>query len=330
MSKIAILVAARNEALCIGSCLKALEALNIPKGHTLEILIGNDGSEDDTGNIAIGYCKRNPIFNYKYIREKKYGLKAKANVLAQLIELTDADFLLVTDADTIVPKNWLISMLKFAKEGRYDTVTGITLLKGDRIWAKWQCLEWMSMLNLAGVLSRYQIPFTAMGNNWYFSRKAYEKVGGYSSVGFSVTEDFALYNAFRREGFRFGQNCSKEVRAFSLPKDSLSALLSQRHRWLKGAWSGGWSIRLLGTLYCFQAVFWLILTFGYPNLLFLLLIKLLLQAYLQAYLCKSYQLKGMLLALISFEAYQLFFYPLLFISYFINKRKQVIWKGRKY
>src|SRR5690242_8951036 len=58
---ISILLAARNEEQNIARCLSALAHLDYPSDR-FEVLIGNDGSQDKTAEIAGEYCQKDPHF----------------------------------------------------------------------------------------------------------------------------------------------------------------------------------------------------------------------------------------------------------------------------
>lgn len=255
--KISVLVAARNEEQHLPACLSALVVQDLPEA-SFEVWVGNDRSADKTKEIAESYAKEYPNFHCLNIQENLGHLKAKANVLAQLAKKAKGEYLLITDADTLVPKTWTREMVEIAEKKQVATLTGITLLRGGGLLGQWQSLEWMQMLHLAEGMAALGLPFTAMGNNCLVKKSAYETIGGYESIPFSVTEDFALYNALRRKGYDFWQTTTPKVQAWSWPMESFTSLLRQRKRWLSGAWGGHWSVRLLGTFFSLQLFLWLL------------------------------------------------------------------------
>jgi cellulose synthase/poly-beta-1,6-N-acetylglucosamine synthase-like glycosyltransferase len=103
------------------------------------------------------------------------------------------------------------------------------------------------------VVSDLGRPVTAMGNNMLVTRAAYQATGGYEALPFSVTEDFALFQAVLAAGFGFRQVFEAAVRADSLPMPTWAALLRQRRRWLRGV--AGLPLRLRLELLFFSG-FW--------------------------------------------------------------------------
>ncbi|WP_332367855.1 glycosyltransferase [Spirosoma telluris] len=80
---ISILIAARNEEVTILACLQAITQLHYSPG-SVEVLIGNDQSTDQTAQLVAGFIRERPNFRILNIPESDSGLKGKANVLAQL------------------------------------------------------------------------------------------------------------------------------------------------------------------------------------------------------------------------------------------------------
>jgi cellulose synthase/poly-beta-1,6-N-acetylglucosamine synthase-like glycosyltransferase len=93
---VSILVPAFNEESNIANKINNLLSLDYPK-NKLEIIIGSDGSTDNT--VAI--CQRfaNKFDNVTYIEEKRGG---KANIINKLVSKAKGEYILITDADTLI------------------------------------------------------------------------------------------------------------------------------------------------------------------------------------------------------------------------------------
>ena len=240
--RVSILVAARNEEAALPRCLASLRALNYP-AELLEILVGDDGSTDRTRAVAeaalAGFAGQHRVVA---IQENLGQARGKANVLAHLARGSQADYLLITDADIAVPPTWVPAMLQHAAPG-VGTVTGLTVVEGGGLLAQLQRLDWLMSLALIQVGTEAGQPMTAMGNNMLITRAAYQATGGYEALPFSVTEDFALFEAVNARGFGFRQLFEPAVRATSLPTGSWQALIKQRLRWLRGVAALPWHVQ---------------------------------------------------------------------------------------
>jgi cellulose synthase/poly-beta-1,6-N-acetylglucosamine synthase-like glycosyltransferase len=233
LPRITILIAARNEENNIISCLKAIAALDYP-ADKIEVLIGDDGSTDGTRLLIEAFIKDKPGYTCISIKGTVGLARGKANVLAQLARYATSDLFFFTDADIKVPTTWVKSMLA-GLEGDVAVVTGLTTVTGNSLFARLQSMDWLFSLGLMQVFSDLKMPVTTMGNNMLLTREAYEVVGGFENIKFSVTEDIAIFNQILKRGYDFRNIYDRTVLALSEPATSFGALLEQRKRWMRGS-----------------------------------------------------------------------------------------------
>jgi cellulose synthase/poly-beta-1,6-N-acetylglucosamine synthase-like glycosyltransferase len=233
LPRVSVLIAARNEEAALPRCLASVRALDYP-AHLLEVLVGDDASTDRTRAVAEAamqsFAGKFAVFP---ITENLGHARGKANVLAHLAHHASTEYYFITDADIALPPTWVATMLAHAAP-RVGTVTGLTVVQGAGALAGWQGIDWLLSLATAQVATDAGQPMTAMGNNMLVTRAAYRATGGYEALPFSVTEDFALFEAVNAQGYGFRQVFEPGVRATSLPMPSWAALLRQRLRWMRG------------------------------------------------------------------------------------------------
>ncbi|MCE7061984.1 glycosyltransferase [Dyadobacter sp. CY343] len=241
--RISILVAARNEEQNIERCLRSLDLLDFPK-EQLEIIIGDDDSEDNTAWITQQFSAEKQEFKYVKITNRISGLKGKANVLAQLAHIARGEYFFYCDADIEVQPGWASQMLSHFKQ-KTGVVVGVTRMKKNRhLLADMLSMEWLFALTAMRFFSHFKVPITGMGNNMAVTREAYFKVGGYEKIGFSIVEDYALFMGIVRGGFDFQMAYKPEVISISEPVNTFPELLRQRKRWMHGVMESYWVTRL--------------------------------------------------------------------------------------
>ena len=324
---ISILIAARNEETTILDCLRAINQLHAPVG-TVEVLIGNDTSTDQTAERVTAFIADKPAFRLVTISESDTKLRGKANVLAQLARQARGTWLFFTDADTQVPPNWLTELHR-QFTGSVGIVTGVTLPSGPTLFHKLQALDWLYNLTLTHLLGNTGIPVTAMGNNMAVSRAAYEAIGGYESLPFSVVEDYTLFRAVVATGFGFRNLLSEDVLARTKPVDTLSAFLHQRKRWMRGANQlPGWMVVLLYVQYLAGPLLLLLGWFAPVPAMGLYLTRLLMQTTVLSLGISRLRQPNLWPYALLFEVYQLLIGPLSVAFYLLPTR--IEWKGRAY
>ncbi len=228
-SHVSVLIAARNEEANIADLLQSLTQLNFPHNQ-LEILIGDDGSTDQTAAIVRGFVQALPHIKLLLIEPATTQLRGKANVLAQLAKHAKGDFLLFTDADITVPPTWVGEMLKYF-DNNVGVVVGSTATIPSSLFARCQGIEWLTVLYFMEFCGRFNIPTTGMGNNMAVSRVAYNAVGGYENIPFSIVEDYALYQVIIQKGFGFKHVFNEEILTYTKPPENY---FGQRKRWISG------------------------------------------------------------------------------------------------
>jgi len=257
--RVSILVAARNEAATIERCLHSLAALAYPAGQ-LEILIGDDASTDDTAAVVRRFIADKPHFRLLSIRHRLGAARGKGNVLAHLCRAATSDYFLLTDADMALAPGWVQALLAAASPG-VGIVTGVTTAGGS-LFGRLQGLDWLFGLNLVRLLTDHGVPVTAVGNNMLVTRAAYESIGGYEALAFSISEDLQLFTQVVAQGWQFRNLVEPAALGVSLPQPTWRQLLQQRKRWMSGAAHLPWQ---LGLLFGAYGAFYTVL--GWPGLL---------------------------------------------------------------
>jgi cellulose synthase/poly-beta-1,6-N-acetylglucosamine synthase-like glycosyltransferase len=339
VKKVTILIAARNEADNILPCLRSITALSYPKEH-LQVLVGDDASEDETAALVADFIKNKSQFELINIAPDTL-LKGKTNVLAQLAHRANGEYLFFTDADMEVPTDWIQNILAHFKSN-VGVVTGITtvqplplsyLAQGGGIWTllftHCQALEWLYYLSFMRLFSLFNIPVTAMGNNMAVTRKDYEAIGGYESIPFSITEDYALFRALLDKGFRFVQLFDRRVLAISKPILTFSQLLMQRKRWMYGAVSIPWGQRLGVYFNGLLLPFLTGLGFFFPKItLFIIFASYVSVTAWLAGVLNWLQRPELFIGVPFFWFYHVFSNFSMLLNFYL--RKKTVWKGREY
>lgn len=273
--KITIMVAARNEQKRILDCLRSLDAQDYPK-HLTQILIGNDRSEDATGRIVAEFIADKPCFSLVEIVEDWPGIKFKQNVLAQLAQKATGEILLITDADITHDPTWAAQIVAAFEEPHFGQkpamVSGATLVRDEGFWGAMQALDWLGGMATIKTFDALGKPITANGNNTAITRAAYDAVGGYQTVPFSVTEDYKLMEAVVKKGMRHKMLYNAKICNGTWPVLGLNSFLSQRNRWFQGGKSGPWYATAMFTVIAFATPFLIGGFFVWPREMWLALL----------------------------------------------------------
>jgi cellulose synthase/poly-beta-1,6-N-acetylglucosamine synthase-like glycosyltransferase len=233
--KVSILLAVRNEEDNILRCLNALIAQDFPTTQ-MEVLIGNDYSEDRSRQLIADFIKDKPHFKLIDIQGNIGTAKGKGNVIAQLAQEAQGDYLLITDADVCVPPTWVRGMVGgFEQSENIGIVTGFTIVAQEHLIAKLDCMDWINNVGLMNVASMLKLPTNSMGNNMAVSRLAYLEMGGIEVQPFMICEDLVMFKAIIKRQWGFVHLHSPDILGVTKPQANFYELLQQRQRWLDGA-----------------------------------------------------------------------------------------------
>ena len=228
--KVSIVVAARNEEEALEACLSSLIRVDYPE-RKLEIIVVDDNSTDATPSIIKEFAARQSRIKALNAKQSLDHLRGKANAIAQGIDHSSGEIILMTDADCVVPPSWIRSTVQHYTPD-VGVVAGLTLLHPTSWFAGMQSLDWAYILAVASAAMSLRNPLSCIGNNFSFRRKAYDEIGGYRNVEFSVTEDFALFKAITQSGkWDYRYPLEEQTLVFSKACRSFQSLYRQKRRW---------------------------------------------------------------------------------------------------
>ena len=326
--RVSVIVAAKDEEKKLPACLESLVRIDYPR-ELLEIIVVNDQSSDDTSSVVDSFSER-----YSFVKRldavDSRVMRGKANALSQGIDAATGEFIFLTDADCSVPPTWVAGTLKYFGE-RTGIVGGVTLISDTgSIVSGVQALDWDLLLSIAAGAATLRKPVACLGNNLAFRKRAYEDVGGYRKINFSVTEDYALFKAIAQSGtWNYSYPMDRDTLVETLPVKTMKEVFAQRRRWA----TGGKDTGLFGvvTLAPGFLLHWLILiSMVLSPLLFLVSfpLKVLLDTLFVIPTLKHYGKIAHLKFILSFEIYYTVYVAVLPFSVYLVKA--ITWKGRKY
>ena len=240
---ISVIVAARNEENNIGNCINSLKVINYPADR-YEVILVNDNSTDSTKDIMRKLTdNHNEFIILDTIDAPKTNLVGKVKALSYAISNSNGELILMTDADCVVNENWLLETSGYFNE-KTGLICGFTMIEYSYgYFSKLQALDWIYLQALASASSGINTELSCIGNNLSMSANAFNSVGGYEELKFSVTEDLALLRKIKTENkysvvYPINPSCLVKT----LPCADLKELFQQKKRWFRG----GTDINLLG------------------------------------------------------------------------------------
>jgi cellulose synthase/poly-beta-1,6-N-acetylglucosamine synthase-like glycosyltransferase len=230
--KFSIIIAVKNEEDTAGRLIGSLQQIDY---HTndYEVIFVDDNSSDNTYNLIKDKTKQHP--NYKIIKTIPHaGLTGKKAALTEGINNSAHPYILTTDADCIIPKNWLKEYSAKFREG-FQIVFGISpFLQENSFLNTVICYENFKNSLLSFTLAGAGLPYNAFGRNFGFAKEVFYKLDGYNDINKTLSgdDDLFLLKAAQNK-YRIAPLKTPEAAVLSNTKKTLNLFLFQRSRHTK-------------------------------------------------------------------------------------------------
>ncbi len=227
---VSIIIPVYNEGKILNNTIESLLKLNYSE---YEIIIVNDGSTDDTREVAeklVGY--REGIENAIKISLINKPNSGKANALNAGIKMSGAEFVLCMDGDSqLSPESISMGIRHFA-DPKIGAVAGnVKVLNRGNFFTDLQALEYVEGLNMARSAQSYlKLVNIIPGPLGLFRREAIENIGCYANDTYAEDADITL--RLLAGGWKI--NYEPKAISYTEAPETLLQLLKQRYRWTRG------------------------------------------------------------------------------------------------
>ena len=330
-SKISVIIPFRNEEENLFKCLASLQKQNFDRS-SYEVILVNDHSTDKSVQIVESFIASTDI-NIRLTaltntETKKAALKHGINLASYTIIAT-------TDADCVLPVNWLQNIsLHFT--GNNSMLLGpVMFLKMPGFLAAFQILDMLALQGVEFGALGFNKPILNNAANLSYSVTSYKSVDGFDSFNTPSGDDIFLLEKFKFQNQKIEGLLSNDFIVETKPEPTLSSFLNQRVRWAsKSKYYKDKLLLLFSGLVLIQNI---LLLFIYLGLLFvenhrftfliLLLTKWLIDFILLFLVASFFKRKSTMFYFIPVQ----FVYPIYVIIVWIASISlKFEWKGRKY
>jgi cellulose synthase/poly-beta-1,6-N-acetylglucosamine synthase-like glycosyltransferase len=320
-----IVVPFRNEAANLPMLLQSIENLNYPTDQFEVILVDDDSLE----KFQVSGLK----FQVQLVPNQRKSNSPKKDAIQTAIKQAKYDWIVTTDADCIVPENWLLDLNNYIQQTKKEMVCGPVLFKkADGFLYDFQQIELLSLQAVTIGSFGMQQPFMCNGANFTYSKSLFQQLNGFEGNNTIASGDdvFLLQKAVqyypKKVGFLVKSNFLVQTKVASSWKE----LFYQRVRWAGKSteYSSPFGkmvalVVLLGNLTFIVALLGLI--FGRYECAFILFIKVLVD-YLLARRTAVFYKKQMKSIFLTALIYPFFSTAVAFYSLFGSYQ----WKGRRF
>lgn len=225
---ISVIIAARNEESYIQSCVESILNNNFPV-ENFEIIIVDDHSTDKTREIISDNFNEN--VRVYTLPENLHGKKA---AITFGVSMARFPYILCTDADGVVSKDWLSLHGSKFKQDNTALNTAVVLPGTDgSVLTHFQFLDFVATMAITANGIFCKSYFLANGANISFKKEAFNAVNGYEgNEHLASGDDVFLANKIATSAIgKIGFIKSSEGVVTTKSESSWSSLIQQRKRW---------------------------------------------------------------------------------------------------
>jgi glycosyltransferase involved in cell wall biosynthesis len=201
--RVRIVVAARDEAVALR---RTLDGLRCQRGVTLEILVVDDRSTDETPAILAEAAASDPRVRVVRIDSLPAGWLGKCHACEAGARSTGSrpDWLLFLDADSSLAPDTVARAIQTAESTGTDHLCLLPQLAGQTFAGRTVTLAMSFGLfqQAFGLERERRGAYVGVGAFQLFRADAYDAIGGHESVRLQVVEDIALARRVRECGLR--------------------------------------------------------------------------------------------------------------------------------
>ena len=228
-----IVIPFRNEAPNLTHLLNSLLAINYPN-KLFEILLVNDDSNDNFKQIIEIFKQQNPTLNSTLINNKTSSNSPKKDAITCAINQSKFEWIVTTDADCIVPQNWLQLFNQQIEEKQPLFISApVKFKKQNTLLYHFQNLNFTSLIG--STIGSFGIgnPIMCNGANLCYKKEAFFEVKGFegNSIIASGDDVFLLEKINNVFPTKTCYLKSDEAIVQTNSEHNLSSFLNQQIRW---------------------------------------------------------------------------------------------------
>lgn len=221
---VSFVIPAYNEEDSIAMTIESVLDIEYPEDK-MEVIVVDDGSQDDTADIARQYTDDERV---KLIEQENQG---KGGALNTGLENATGDFLACVDADSHVKKEAVKNIISGFDDDVGAIASAMKVYEPETWVQKMQWLEYMVgifMRNIMGILDAINV---TPGPLSVYRKDVIEDLGGFDEE--SLVEDQEI--CFKLQESQWKVNHSRKGEVYTVAPSNLRELLDQRKRWYRGS-----------------------------------------------------------------------------------------------
>ncbi|MFM2213901.1 MAG: hypothetical protein RL427_1164 [Bacteroidota bacterium] len=228
-----IVVPFRNEAKNLPRLLQSFSNIDYPQ-ELIEIIMVDDFSTDVSERICIQWRIQHDGIDTTLLDNLRLTASPKKDAIARAMPIAKHEWIVTTDADCRVPKNWLLTLDNFIQAKEPQMIVGAVVYATKNNWFhQFQQLDLMSLQGVTMGSFGMGKPFMCNGANFAYTKTLFRTVDGFAGNDTIASGDdvFLLQKAVAHAPRNVHYLKNKAAIVKTKPENDLYKLFMQRVRW---------------------------------------------------------------------------------------------------
>ncbi len=232
-----IVIPFRNESANLPALLESIRNLNYPNA-LFELIMIDDESNDDSQKIVYKWRMENGAFHTTLIENVRRSNSPKKDAINRAVPIVVNQWIVTTDADCVVPKNWLTNLNDYILQNDVSMIAGSVVYKTKNSFL--HHFQQMDLMSLQGAtIGAFGLGkgFMCNGGNFAYKKSLFQSLNGFQgNDGMASGDDvFLLQKAILKMPEQVHYLKSRESIVVTKPAGSWQDLFFQRVRWASKA-----------------------------------------------------------------------------------------------
>ncbi len=228
-----VVIPFRNEVKNLPHLLTSISQLDYPK-NKFEIILINDVSNDESVELIKKFRNQNLTLNIEIINKEKKSNSPKKDAIETAIKKSKFEWIITTDADCILPENWLRTIDQFIQNKNPKMIVAPVIYQTENTFLnKFQILDFLSLQGATMAGFGIQKPFMCNGANLCYEKNCFNEIDGFSGNKNIASGDdiFMLEKMVEKYPDQIKYLKSTDAIVITKAQQNIFDLLQQRIRW---------------------------------------------------------------------------------------------------
>lgn len=228
-----IVIPFRNEEKNLDRLLQSLSQLNYPIS-LIQIVMVDDFSKDNSVRIYNNWRLEHQSVDTTLLENMILSNSPKKDALTRAIPIAKHEWIVTTDADCTVDKNWLLTLDNYIQSNDAEMVVGAVKYRTKNNW--FHHFQQLDLMSLQGTtIGSFGIgkPFMCNGANFAYTKKFFNAIGGFGGINDKASGDdvLLLQKAVKADIGKVHYLKNTDFIVNTKPENDLLRLFMQRVRW---------------------------------------------------------------------------------------------------